>query len=144
MNRWTTVGRASVTPVGEVERVPGRGEQVAREPPRDQQAADRDAALRLGELRVHERLHDGVRQIRADQRAHRARDRVLGLMHRARADQPLRESERRPDRDRRRDERQHREEGHLRRVTGGAMPDRAAGDALHQWPEPIRGLWPSP
>ena len=120
-------GRAAVVhAVGGVERVARGGEQVARQPPGDEQAAERDAAAGLRELRVHERRDDGVGQIRPHQRAHGAGHRVLGLVDRVLPDHLAEEPERGADGHGRGHEREHGEERHLGRVAGDAVALRGA------------------
>jgi hypothetical protein len=122
--------------VAVVERVPGRHEQVARQPPGDQQRAERDVLVRLGELRMNERRDHVVRELGAHQRVHRGGRGLLGPADRVRAEHALRKPEGRADRDRRGHQREHREERHLRGMARRAVRLRAARDADQQRPRP--------
>jgi hypothetical protein len=93
----------------------------------------------LRELGVHERRDDVVGELRPHQRVHGAGRGLLGPGHRLRAEHALGEAERRPDRDRRRDQREHREERHLGRVAGRAMPLGGAGQLDQERPRPVLG-----
>ena len=134
MKRCTKLRPVVAHAVAVVERVAGRHEQVARQPPGDQQRADRDVAMRLGELRVHERRGRRVGEIRPHQDADGVARGLLRLRDHARADEPLREPERRADRDRRGHQRQHCEERHLGRVPSRAVRLRPAPHLDQQRP----------
>jgi hypothetical protein len=118
-------GRSPVLdPVGSVQRVAGGGEQVAGQPPGQDQTAERDATALLAELRSHERRDDLVGKPRAHQHPQGGDGLVLSARDPLRPNESLEEAEGGADRHRRRHQRQQGEERHLGGMAREPMVDR--------------------